>query len=252
MLKTFSSPVFDVFLSMSVSLLRIVALLFLLAEANAQTQLEGSVFELGSSLPIGNVRVSNVTTGKFTFSDTAGVFKLPAKKGDIIALNLFSYEPDTAFLIELKRDFFLQPVSNALKEVVVEGVKISLGSLVDRTPQGVTYQKNPDGTTKGGMVFRLSYWNKDSAKERRSQRKLGDFEVLEEIDRVFSNEFISKNTPLKDEELINFRNLYRPPLKEYKSPGFNLILYLNDCYKEFKTLPPDKRRLPPLVPFNPK
>ena len=237
---------------MLVSLLRTLALLLLCLEVNAQDVLDGRVYELGTTMPLTDVRVSNVNSGKSTITNSEGRFKLPAKKGDVIALYLYSYQPDTVFLIELKaRDFFLQPISHELNAVTVEGVKTQLGSLVDKTPQNVTYQRNPDGSPKGGLVFRLSYWNKDSKKERRALRKLKDFELQEEIDRVFSLAFISQYTPLRGVELNDFRSLYRPSVQLYKSPGFDLLLYLNDVYKEFKTLPPEKRKLPLLVPFDP-
>lgn len=235
------------------SVLRTLTLLLLCLEVNAQSDLEGRVFELNTTVPIANVRVSNVSSGKFTITGSEGRFKLQVKKGDIIALSSFSYKPDTVFLTEVKfRDFFLQPISHDLNTVVINGVSTRLGSLVDRTPQDVTYQRNPDGTTKGGLVFRLSYWNKDSRKERRTLRRLKDYQVQEEIDRAFSIRFISQYTPLKGAELLDFRSLYRPTLKVFKSPDFNLLQYLNASYKEFKALPPEKRKLPPLVPFNPR
>jgi|GEM_PF-1005874 len=231
-----------------------IGLFLICLSVNAQSFFEGKVFELETSIPLEKVKVDNINSGKSTFSDSAGRFKIEAKASDVIAFTLYSYLPDTAFLINLNfKEFYLQPKSHQLSEVAITGVKINAGSMVDTEFHGQTvrYQYNEDGSRKGGLVFRLWYWNKDSKKERRSQRRLKDLEIMEEIDRIFNPLFIAEHTPLKGSELLDFRDLYRPPIKLYKSAGFNIFLYLNDSYKEFKSLDPKKRKLPPLEPFKP-
>ena len=127
---------------------------------------------------------------------------------------------------------------------------MNLGSLRDPEYHGqsVVYQVDENGSKKGGIIIRLWYWNKDSKKERRAQRRLKDEEILKKIDRLFSPVNIARYVPLKGAVLDDFIALYRPAVKEYKSPAFNLVLYLSGCYKKFKALPPEKRKLPPLIP----
>lgn len=239
---------------MSLSFWSTAIILLICLSAKSQSIFKGRVFKLGTSIPLERVKVDNVNSGKSSYSDSAGMFKIEARKDDIIALNKYSYLPDTAFLINLNfKEFYLEPANHQLNEVVVTGVKTRLGSLVDKEFHGQTvrYQRNEDGSPKGGLVFRFWYWNKDSRKVRRSQRRIKDFDIQEEIDRVFSPYFIAKYTPFKGAELLDFRDLYRPTIKLYKSPGFDLLLYLNDSYKEFKSLAPEKRKLPSLEPFKP-
>lgn len=239
---------------MPLSFLGTISLLFICLNVNAQSYFEGRVLELGTSISLEKVKVDNINSRKSTFSDSTGRFKIEAKAGDVIALTLYSYLPDTAFLINLHfKQFYLQPKSHQLNEVAITGVKMNAGSMIDTEFHGQTvrYQYNEGGSRKGGLVFRLWYWNKDSKKKRRSQRCVKNLELMEEIDRVFNSAFIAKHTPLKGSELLDFKDLYRPTVKLYQSPGFNLLLYLNDSYKEFKSLAPEKRKLPALEPFKP-
>ncbi len=217
--------------------------------------MDARVLEIGSASPLAGVQITNVNLGSSVLSDMQGRFRISVRKGDLLVLTLYSYVSDTVFVTDVKtRDFFLQAISHQLKDVTITGVNTQLGSLVDKETfrRNTGYQRNDDGTMKGGLTFRLRYWNKDSKKERRSQRKIRDYLVEEEIDRVFSVSYIEKHTPLTGDELLDFRGLYRPTVKAYKSPDFHLLLYLNQSYRHFKSLPPEKRRLPKLEPFDPR
>jgi len=53
--------------------------------------------------------------------------------------------------------------------------------------------------------------------------------------------------PLKGRELDGFMAMYRPSLSFVKSSSpQTMTLYINDSYRKFITLPPDKRALPTL------
>ncbi|MBC8053315.1 MAG: hypothetical protein H7Y13_09650 [Sphingobacteriaceae bacterium] len=237
-------------------LLVIYTFVFLLVcvGANAQGILEGRVFDYNTNLPLNKVNVSNVNSGRIVLSDSTGRFKVRAQKGDVLALHLSGYVPDTVLLLDLNpREFHLQIKAHQLNAVEIKGVKINSSTWVDDEFHGQTarYQYNKDGSRKGGLVFRFWYWNKDSRKERRMLGRLKNYELQDEIDRLFNLAFIAEHIPLKGTDLLDFRSLYRPSVKLYKSPGFNMLLYLNDSYREFISLPPEKRKLPPLAPFAP-
>jgi hypothetical protein len=54
--------------------------------------------------------------------------------------------------------------------------------------------------------------------------------------------------PLKGQELEDFMTMYRPTYAFLRNnSGPSLAVYINDCYKKFEALPPDKRSLPKLT-----
>jgi len=57
--------------------------------------------------------------------------------------------------------------------------------------------------------------------------------------------------PLKKDEMPAFIELYVPSVKVFTSNDFNLLYYLEKCYKEFMALPLEKRRSSKLNPIHP-
>lgn len=213
---------------------------------NAQTVFSGRVFIADTFSPLKGVNIKNLNTGTAATSDLTGTFSIAAEKNHVIVLSLKSYVTDTVVLVNTNsRDFALLPVTHQLSEVTILGARTKLGELRDMEFDGqtVVYQRDKEGYYKGGVAFRLSYWNKDSRKERQSMKRLKDYALQDEIDSAFNTAFISTYLPLSGQDLLDFRDLYLPSVKLYKSPGFNMIVYLNDSYKKFKSLPPDKRKL---------
>ena len=235
-----------------------VLMLFLLIisqKSPAQSVFKGRIFELNTRIAIPGTHVSNLSTKITALTDTAGRFAIKAKSGDLLVMQSFAYLPDTLLITNMKyREIYLQALPNMLGEVTVKQTEIRGVDFRDREYHGQTivYQIDENSNHKGGVAFRLWYWNKDSKKVRRSQKRFKDEEILLEIDRVFNPFNIGKYIPLREQVLQDFINLYRPALDIYKSNGFNFFLYLNDSYKAFKQLPPEKRKLPPLKPFDPK
>jgi hypothetical protein len=231
------------YLSLLVSLV-----IFTCFKANAQAVLQGRVYELNTHVKLQSIRVTNISTQQFTVSDTSGTFLIYARPGDILAFRGYSYKPDTVAIVNKNHlEIYLEPISNVLNEVKVNNTDVKTGSLKDPSLKGqtVVYQRDENGNYKGGVAIRFGY-GKD--KKAMHSKQLSDEEATEEeIDLAFSPQTISKTIPLKGDDLKNFILMYRPEIKVFKAPGFSMPIYLNDCYKKYAALPPDKRKAETLL-----
>lgn len=216
-------------------------------EAKAQTTLQGRVYEYGTHIHLQSIRVTNLNTKQLTTTDTAGLFYINAKPGDLLAFRGYAYQPDTLVITNKNRlEIYLTPEGKTLKEVNVSAPDIKTGSLKDPSLKGntVTYQRDANGNYKGGIAIRFGY-GKD--KKAMHSKQLSDEEIADqEIDRAFSEQNIGKTIPLRGQALKDFISMYRPDIKTFKAPAFNLTVYLNDSYKKYLALPPDQRKPGPL------
>ncbi|MXV50504.1 hypothetical protein GS399_05920 [Pedobacter sp. HMF7647] len=220
----------------------------------AQQKIKGSIRDLLTDKPIPDVTVINQKNFELTKSDSVGNFSITAKNGDLLVLKSFVYQTDTLLITSQKPiTIYLVSKQNMLKEVTVKGVKTNLGDMIDREFHGQTitnqidkkyYPASGNKQDIGGVVVHVGYGeNKAAAKRRKIER---EFSLYSEIDSVFSEKNVGNYVPLREADLRDFIDLYKPSIKTYTQSGFNLAVYLNDSYKEFMALPPDKRKLPPL------
>ncbi len=217
--------------------------------ASGQGVFKGRVSEHKTRIPIPGTRVTNLSDRNSVLSDSSGLFAIKAKPGDLLLLRSFVYEPDTMLVTNMKfKEIFLVALQNKLEEVRVQQTEARNMAWIDREYHGqtVVYQVDKEGNHKGGLTFRLWYWNKDSRSKRKSQERMRKEEILLKIDRMFTPVNVKRFVPLAGEEMVNFIALYRPSIPEFTSRGFNFMEYLNTSYIAFKKLPADKRRLPEL------
>lgn len=216
----------------------------------SQQKFHGKIYESDAHVTIGGVVITNLRTKISTVSDSTGKFSIPAAISDLITFKSFVFRTDTVLVVDFREhQVYLTPLVSSLSEVLIAGQKkVKLGSLIDPEYHGqtVVYQRNDDGSLRGGLTFRISYWNKDNKTVRRSIKRMKDQEIYGEIDKVFNSFTIQKFLPLKGSELNDFVGLYRPSIAVFKSKNFDLFLYLNDSYKKFIALPSDQRKLPSL------
>jgi len=223
----------------------LILLLFAIT-ANAQQKLSGRVFENKTHIHLAGVRIQNLRTKKFTETDDKGRFDIDAVLNDVIVFNNFGYEIDTLVLISLKpKEIFLEPKKHMLDEVNVTSQQVQSFKKYDPDfhNQSVVYQRDENGNLKGGIAIRI--WS--NKKEERQQAKAAQWEYTERnrliIDTVFALRNLSKYLPLRGDELMAFRVRYMPTVPQYTSNGFNLLRYIDSCYKNFETLPAEKRKL---------
>lgn len=209
-----------------------------------QATVQGRVTEYKTHIHLRSVRVTNLTTKQYTTTDTAGLFYIYAKPGDLLAFRGYAYQPDTVTIINKNHlEVYLEPVNNVLNEVkVAGGPEAKTGNLKDPTLTGapVVYQRDQNGNYKGGIAIRFGY-GKD--KKAIHSKQLSDQEAADyDIDQAFNEQTVSKTIPLRGQELKDFLLMYRPSIAMFKARDFNMTIYLNDSYKAYMALPPDKRK----------
>jgi hypothetical protein len=214
----------------------------------AQQVFNGHVFENKTRIPLVDIQIQNTRTKQSSRTDAKGRFGIAAAVNDVLIFSGFAYQADTMFLTSLKEaEIFLEPAKDTLKEVKIHASKpINLKTYDPRFHgQTIVEQTDRNGNPVGGIAIRL-WWKKDERKRKNQDQQESNEKVNAEIASVFSPANLAKYLPLKNEELPGFSFKYTPSVSVYLSPGFNLVSYLNDCYKEFLKLPPEKRTIPSL------
>ncbi|OKS87877.1 peptidase associated/transthyretin-like domain-containing protein [Mucilaginibacter polytrichastri] len=214
----------------------------------AQHAQEGVVFENKTHVALAGITVENLNGKYKTVTDKQGRFSLTAKISDMLVLNGFGYKPDTVVVTDLHaREFYMDPLQHLLNEVEINGKGAVNESIFkqrkdpDFHNQTMTYQRNKDGTVKGGINLRI--WSNKKTENEAKKRELEakNDKITAQIQQAFSKESIEKYVPLKDQELHSFIMRYSPDIETFTSEEFNLAAYLNKCYKEFVKLSPEER-----------
>jgi hypothetical protein len=227
-------------------LLLLILCCLLFATGYAQQTIKAVVYENKTRIPLNGIRIQNLRTKQRTESDADGKFSIKASVNDILVFNGFNYLPDTVMVTDIRINaYFMEPQTNMLKEVKVVTPEIHTGSLMDPDfhGQSMVYSRNKDGSYKGGVTFRISYWKKDERKREKLKQKQYEETIRQKIDKVFNDDTLMKFLPLKKTEVGTFISLYVPSPKVYMANDFNLLLYLDSRYKEFMKLPPEKREM---------
>lgn len=235
--------VFSLILAMLKYGLLFFLICFAVSVASAQTVIKGRVYEEKTHTVLINIEVRDIDHQKITTTNNDGAFTIPATVGDRLVFGGFSYLADTV-LVANKFEFevYLKPKQNMLNTV-----NITLNSVAAPTTfkqydpmyHGQTFTEKPGG----GVIMRISDWNKDAKKKERDAKMEADGEIRDKINAAFNTTTIVKYVPLKGDDLNGFIELYKPTVELYNSPDFKLVTYINDCYKEFVKLPADKRHL---------
>ncbi|AMR30379.1 hypothetical protein A0256_02570 [Mucilaginibacter sp. PAMC 26640] len=225
---------------------------FAITAAHAQGIFKGKVMEDKTRIGLANIFIQNLNNKSNTTSDKSGSYSLPAKVGDLVLFKGFSYLPDTVLVTSLNStEIFLNPQKFPLQEVTVTATELKkpLKNIYDPEFHGQTVVKHRDreGNIDGGITMRLHYWKKGEHDQAKLEKKLKDFDTMDEIHGLFVPENIGKYVPLKGEELDNFIGLFTPGVKEYTRKDFNLLNYLNSSYKKYLALPPDQRKIQPFL-----
>ncbi len=67
------------------------------------------------------------------------------------------------------------------------------------------------------------------------------------VDAVFTRAYVGSLVPLKGKELEDFMTMYRPSYAFLISNNAeSMAVYINDSYKKYLALPPERRSLPKL------
>ena len=224
----------------------LLSLFFVVTTAVGQ-KLKGRVFESQTRIALADILVENLTNKQSLLTDAKGRFSITAQVGDMIRFKSFAYQSDTLVIINMhEKEVFLEPKKNELNQVNIKTTETSnFKTYYDPQFHGQTviYHRDKKGRyDRGGIIVRVWYWKKDEHKKAKLNQKLKDFDTMDEIALIFTPKNLGRYVPLNGVDMDNFIGLYTPGVKEYTRDNFELVAYLNACYKKYQALPLDKRK----------
>ncbi|MBS1532370.1 MAG: carboxypeptidase-like regulatory domain-containing protein [Bacteroidetes bacterium] len=217
-----------------------ITLLFLLACGclYAQTLVKGQVVESGNGIRLENVFVKDMTNKQITLTDKNGRFAINTETGHLLIFSLPGYVADTLYVVDLTQkhvELKNQPIQ--LREVTITANRESSFDPHKEYPE--VYEK--------AKVYPLSpstWFSRDAKNARRLKRYFQTEQEERIVDKVFTRAYVGSLVPLKGQELEDFMTLFRPSYKFITSNNSeSLVAYINDSYKKYKALPPEKRSL---------
>lgn len=222
---------------MKLKIITIVMLVFTTGFVYAQAPLKGTVEEAGKNTRLSNVFIKDINNNQLTLTDNNGDFEIPTETGHTLIFNSPGYVSDTLYVVDMKpKTIKLEVLTIALREVKINATR---GGFNPREEYPQVYEKS-----KVYILSPSSWFGKEARNARRLKRYFAMEQEQQKIDQVFNAAYVSSLIPLRGQELEDFMTLYRPSYDFVKSnEGQSMALYINDCYKKFKALPPDKRSL---------
>ncbi len=211
------------------------------------TYMTGNIFDNENrSTPIEGVAVRNITSKALVFTGKDGRFAISAKTGDLLSYAVVGYQTDTVYLVNLfPKNIYLRTAVNNLNPVNITTAKVS-PFLNTKDPDAVADRQLNYSKDRGGLRLGLGY-----GKFRRQLAKVQGLEeediFQEEIAKNFNIEVVQKLVKYKGADLTDYMDLYRPNISQIKAERpFNYTLYIATTFQEWKELPADAKKLPPL------
>ena len=221
-----------------------IILLLILASFSASAQefliLKGAVYENGTNNKIPDVFIRDKNTKQLTLTDKQGNFQIKTEAGHTLIFDCPGYVSDTLYVVDMtQKKIMMQTQTIALREVNISSTRTTFDP----------HKEYPEIYEKSKVyVLSPSTWFSKDVKDARRLKKYFEHEQQERrIDQVFSRAYVGSIVPLKGEELENFMMLYRPTYAFVTSnSSTSIAIYINDSYKKYMALPPEKRMLPKL------
>lgn len=216
-------------------------LLFLGSATYAQTLVRGVVVESGNGSKLENVFVRDLSNKQATLTDKVGRFTINTETGHTLIFSSPGYVSDTLYVVDLSQKHIeLKTQSIQLREVSITAT---------RTASFDPHKEYPEIYEKA-KVYPLSpstWFGRDARNARRLKRFFKSEEEERHVDQVFTRAYVGSIVPLKGQNLDDFMTMYRPTYKFITSNDReSLAVYINDSYKKYMALPPEKRHIQPL------
>jgi hypothetical protein len=203
----------------------------------AQSLVKGIVTESGSGNKLSDVFVRDMTNKQIALTDKAGKFEIKSETGHTLVFSSPGYVDDTLFVVDLvQKRVEMKTKTIALREVNITAARLAFDP----------HKEYPDVYTKSKVyVLSPSSWfSKEGRDARRLKRYFSREEQERKVDQAFNSVYVGSLVPLRGQELEDFMTLYRPSYAFVTSnTSESMAVYINDSYKKFQALPPDKRHL---------
>lgn len=211
-------------------------LLFAFKTGHAQT-LKGSVTEKGSDEKMPNVFVKDANAKAIALTDKKGNFEINTLTGHILIFSSPGYISDTLYVADMQPkhiEMVMQGIS--LRQVTIQASRTTFNPRLEYPD---VYRKS-----KVYVMSPSTWFSKEGRNARRLKRYFAREEQERHVDSVFSPVYVSTLVPLRGRDLEAFMVMFRPTYAYIMdNNGPSLAVYINDSYKKFMALPPEKRKI---------
>lgn len=215
--------------------------------------LSGLILEKGTGARISDVNIVNLRTKAHTRTNIYGVFYIEVAVGDSLSASKIGYGP-LKTVIFTPEDIVLEMEPGLQIETVVIARRSRQQEMADILKD---YEKK--GIYNGGKNSVGTYLNSPAtalynlfgreAKNMKRFEKFMDREVEElAVDRIFTKSSVTEATGLKEQELQDFMDLYRPSYQQASNwSRYDLLDYITRSFKAWNDQGrPAPQRLPKL------
>ena len=211
--------------------------------------LKGKIYEAQTDSTIAAVNVYNLNTKQISRSGMDGNYLIAATEDDRLVFSMTGFKPDTVTvtysMLLTQYDVTLYRQIVILKNVTVTS-SYQADSLARRNYYDNIYEKQPGITGRNtpahgfGISFSpVSYFSHDARQKRQLKKRLIKQEQETYVDRCFPVDWVAGLTGLRGDSLFRFMALYRPSYSFCrKNSKEQMLFYISDKFKEFKTLGP--------------
>lgn len=214
----------------------ILLLVIIAGSASAQGLLKGTVYESANGNKLPDVFIRNMNNKQLGITDKDGNFSIKAETGNLIIFESPGFVADTLYLIDLEpKKIQLVTKTITLREVTVNSTRQAFDP----------HKEYPEIYTKSKLyvLSPTTWFGKEAKDARRLKRYFKREEEERRIDAVFTRSYVGSIVPLKGIELDDFMLMYRPSYSFIKgNDNVSLAVYINDSYKKYLALPPEKRK----------
>lgn len=224
----------------------------------AQTKpIQGIVIDKESKQRLAKVYIYNIRTGDGLYNNTKGEFSTFAIPGDTLVAALSGYGVDTmVFKGQPAAYFQLKSLGIRLRDVVIAQKKLSPQIQYEKTIKEYRYatmrgsSKDLLNLGNGGVGLGIDAIYNLLSKQGRNARHLQ--KILEKdyhedlIDYRFSANLVQQVLGIKDTELVDFMQQYRPTYQfVLDATDYSFNMFIRNAYKSYR-LNPKALQLPKL------
>jgi hypothetical protein len=223
----------------------LVSVLFLTVKSQAQVVLTGSIVDKDNRLVLPYASVFNKSTGKRTYSDKGGFYKIAARQNDVVIFSFVGYQPDS-LVVAQSLGTETREVTLVVETRQLHGVEVSsklspyqqdsmerrekFGYILDLPNHKLAGESTPQGA---GIVFSpFTRYSRKEKQKREFKKIYAKAETQKYIDSRFTPLFVSRVTSLKGDALIQFMQDNYPDYNTLRSmTNEDLIYWVTDKYK---------------------
>lgn len=235
---------------------RIWIMLVLLAPLFIQAQKNtvwGYLKDSATKEPISLASVTNLNTGKTVMTSVTGRFRIEVSGSQLLSFAAVGYHFDTVTYASARSGYdtlqlYLSSLSRNLGNVTVTAKgynRYQLDSMERRADflQGTVDYKIPAvsaGNSGAGIGLNLDRFSRHERNKRKAHAFFEANEKEAYINYRFPASLVIQYTSLKDEQLQNFMQLYRPSAEWLRRnpTDEDIMYYINDKLKLFKNTKP--------------